>query len=106
MKEKGIGRPSTYAVTVQKLLDRHYIIERRGYLFPTKLGRKVMEIIKSREDIYRFVNESYTKELESIMDRIEEGKTDYEKELEKLFTELEERDLFITVGLDKFTYEE
>ncbi len=106
MKEKGIGRPSTYAVTVQKLLDRHYIIERRGYLFPTKLGRKVMEIIKSREDIYRFVNESYTKELESIMDRIEEGKTDYEKELEKLFAELEERDLFITVRLDKFTYEE
>ncbi|MDQ7056037.1 MAG: DNA topoisomerase [Persephonella sp.] len=83
MKEKGIGRPSTYAVTVQKLLDRHYIIERRGYLFPTKLGRAVISLIKKREDIYRFVNENFTKQLEEIMDRVERGEADYQKGIRK-----------------------
>ena len=106
MKEKGIGRPSTYAVTVQKLLDRHYIIERRGYLFPTKLGRTVMALIKEREDIYRFVNENYTKELEEIMDKVEKGEADYQKELEKLFEELEKKKLFFKVELGKYAYEE
>ncbi len=88
MKEKGIGRPSTYAITVQKLLERHYIIERNGYLFPTKLGRLVLSIIKKREDMYQFVNEEYTKELEEIMDKIQENKENYEKVLSELFSKI------------------
>ncbi len=88
MKEKGIGRPSTYAITVQKLLDRGYIVERKGYLFPTKLGRKVLSLIKSKEELYRFVNEEFTKKLELIMDKIADGSKDYEEELKKLFNEL------------------
>ncbi len=106
MKEKGIGRPSTYAVTVQKLLDRHYIIERAGYLFPTKLGRIVMSLIKKREDIYKFVNENFTRELEEIMDKVEKGEADYQEELEKLFEELKEKHLFFKVELGKYAYEE
>ena len=106
MKEKGIGRPSTYAVTVQKLLDRHYIVERRGYLFPTKLGRTVMALIKKREDIYKFVNENYTKQLEEIMDKVEKGEADYQEELEKLFNELKEKKLFFKVELGRYAYEE
>jgi len=106
MKEKGIGRPSTYAVTVQKLLDRHYIVERRGFLFPTKLGRTVMSLIKKREDIYKFVNEHFTKELEEIMDKVEKGEANYQEELEKLFKELEERKLFFKVEIGKYAYEE
>ncbi len=88
MKEKGIGRPSTYAITVQKLLERHYIIERNGYLFPTKLGRLVLSLIKKREDMYQFVNEEYTKELEEIMDKIQENQEDYEKVLAELFNKI------------------
>ncbi len=106
MKEKGIGRPSTYAVTVQKLLDRHYIVERRGYLFPTKLGRAVISLIKKREEIYRFVSENFTKQLEEIMDRVEKGEADYQKELEKLFTQLKEKRLFFKVRLGEYAYEE
>ena len=88
MKEKGIGRPSTYAITVQKLMERHYIIERNGYLFPTKLGRLVLSLIKKREDMYQFVNEEYTKELEEIMDKIQENQEDYEKVLAELFNKI------------------
>ncbi len=88
MKEKGIGRPSTYAVTIEKLLERHYIIERNGYLFPTKLGRTVLNIIKTREDFYRFVNENFTRELEELMDKVEKNQADYEKILDDLFREV------------------
>jgi reverse gyrase len=88
MKEKGIGRPSTYAITIEKLLERGYIVEKNGYLFPTKLGRKVLSIIKSKENLYKFVNENFTRYLEEIMDKVEKGQTDYEKELERLFKEL------------------
>ncbi|NPA52876.1 MAG: reverse gyrase [Aquificae bacterium] len=88
MKEKGIGRPSTYAVTIEKLLEKHYIIERNGYLFPTKLGRLVIKIIKAREDFYRFVNENFTRELEELMDKVEKNQIDYEKILDELFKEV------------------
>ncbi len=88
MKEKGIGRPSTYAITIEKLLERHYIIDRNGYLFPTKLGRLVLKIIKEKEEFYRFVNESYTKQLEELMDKVENREADYIEVLESLFEEL------------------
>lgn len=88
MKEKGIGRPSTYAITIEKLLERHYIIDRNGYLFPTKLGRIVLNIIKEREDFYRFVNENFTRELEELMDKVENNEADYEEILKKLFEEV------------------
>jgi reverse gyrase len=88
MKEKGIGRPSTYAITIEKLLERHYIIDRNGYLFPTKLGRLVLQVIKSKEDYYRFVNENYTKQLEELMDKVENKEADYTEVLDNLFKEL------------------
>ncbi len=88
MKEKGIGRPSTYAITIEKLIERHYIIERNGYLFPTKLGRTVLNLIKAREDFYKFVNENFTRELEELMDKVERNEADYEKILDDLFKEV------------------
>ncbi len=39
MKKQGIGRPSTYATTISKLLDRKYITDESGSLKPTKQGR-------------------------------------------------------------------
>jgi reverse gyrase len=85
MKQKGIGRPSTYAITIEKLLERKYIIEKNRYLLPTKLGMQVLETIKAKQEFYKFVNEKYTKELEEVMDKIEKNKQDYIKVLEKLF---------------------
>ncbi len=91
MKEKGIGRPSTYAITIEKLLERKYILEKNRHLIPTKLGIEVLSIIKEKEEFYRFVNENYTKELEEIMDKIEKSNEDYIKALEKLFEDVIEK---------------
>ncbi len=51
MKEKGIGRPSTYASIVEKLLERKYIIESKGFLIPTELGKAVYFYLSNREEI-------------------------------------------------------
>ena len=92
MKKKGIGRPSTYAITVQKLFDRKYIIERKGNLYPTPLGEKVLKILKQKEEIYKFVNENYTRELEKLMDDVQENKVDYNDILKSLYKELFENE--------------
>ncbi len=88
MKEKGIGRPSTYAITIQKLLDRRYIVNKNGYLFATPLGRKVLKTIKERNEYYRFVEERFTRQLEELMDMIEERRFDYQEALEQLYNQL------------------
>lgn len=41
MKDAGIGRPSTYARTVEKLEERGYIVPEDGALAPTQRGRAV-----------------------------------------------------------------
>ncbi len=89
MKKKGIGRPSTYAITIEKLQERHYIIQRRGFLYATKLGQDVYEILRNDSKLYTFVNEKYTKELEELMDEVKEGKKDYEKVIANLYRAVE-----------------
>jgi DNA topoisomerase IA len=41
MKEAGIGRPSTYSRTVEKLEERKYVVLEEGALVPTDRGRAV-----------------------------------------------------------------
>ncbi|WP_457600157.1 DNA topoisomerase, partial [Hydrogenivirga sp.] len=88
MKRRGIGRPSTYASTVEKLLERGYVIERSGFLIPTKLGKEIYEFLKRQEKIIPFVSEEFTRRLEELMDSIEEGKEDYKNILKVLYKDI------------------
>ncbi len=88
MKKRGIGRPSTYASTVEKLLERGYVIERKGFLIPTRLGKQIYEFLKQQEKILPFVSEEFTKRLEGLMDSIEEGKEDYKNILKILYKDI------------------
>ncbi|ASJ00256.1 reverse gyrase [Thermococcus gorgonarius] len=90
MKERKIGRPSTYAKIVETLLRRGYVVETKGRkkLVPTEKGIKVYHYLVSK---YRdLVSEERTRELEEIMDRIEEGKEDYQEVLNGLYSEITE----------------
>ncbi|BCD61039.1 MULTISPECIES: reverse gyrase [unclassified Nitratiruptor] len=91
MKERGIGRPSTYAITIQKLQERHYIVQRQGILYPTKLGQEVYEELRKNPEVYTFVNEHYTKELEALMDQIEQGEISYQKVIQDLYLQMKKR---------------
>ncbi|MCD6371663.1 MAG: reverse gyrase, partial [Candidatus Aenigmarchaeota archaeon] len=82
MRERGIGRPSTYAAILQKLLDRKYVIEKKGKLIPSKLGVLVYNFLKNR--FGELVSEEKTRELEKKMDMVEEG-YDYQRILREEF---------------------
>ncbi len=88
MKQRGIGRPSTYAKIVSTLLKRGYVFETKGKkkLVPTDRGMKVYHYLVQR---YKpLVNEDRTRELERKMDLIEEGKLNYMDVLKELYDEI------------------
>jgi len=79
MQKRGIGRPSTYASTVDKLLDdkRRYVVSENGSLIPTDRGILLWEEIAPMygNDGDRGVFESeFTAGMEASLDGIEHGK--------------------------------
>jgi len=86
MRERGIGRPSTYAAIVDRLFMRNYIVEKYGRLIPTRLGIDVHSYLAER--YAKFVSEERTRDLENRMDAIERGEIDYLKALEDLHSEI------------------
>ena len=88
MRERGIGRPSTYATIIDKLFQRNYVVERNGKVAPTRRGVEVYNYLASNYS--KFVSEERTKVLEEKMDFVERGELDYQKALEELYHEIEE----------------
>ena len=95
MKERKLGRPSTYAKIVETLLQRGYVIEHRGRLYATNLGKQVykclMDSCPIKQAKRRLLSEEFTRELEELMDRISEGKERLKNVLHKYFDLLELR---------------
>ncbi len=88
MKERGIGRPSTYATIVDRLFMRNYVIEKNGRVIPTKRGIDVFNYLASNYG--KFVSEDRTRLLEEKMDAVERGELDYFKALQELYEEIRE----------------
>ncbi len=88
MKERGIGRPSTYATIIQKLLERRYVMESREKrkLYPTRLGVRVYTYLT--EKFPHLISEERTRELEAVMDAIEAGEKDYQEALREIYEEI------------------
>ncbi len=86
MKERGIGRPSTYSTIVEKLFARKYVIERNGKMIPTDMGKKVFNYLVTNYG--EFVSEERTRILQDKMDKIEKGQTDYLEALRELYQEI------------------
>ena len=91
MKERKIGRPSTYAITVQKLLERGYIVEKKRFIYSTLLGEQVINLLRANKDYWYFVNEKYTRILEEIMDKIQTKEVEYTKQLKVLYKDIVEK---------------
>jgi len=77
MEESGIGRPSTYAPTVETILTRGYVERDEGRLIPTKLGRIVTDLLtKHFPDV---IDVEFTAELEEQLDEVEDGALPWRK---------------------------
>ena len=74
MDEKGIGRPSTYVQTIQKLISAGYVKLDKGNLVPTELGMKTSDALVAYFPDQ--INETYTAQMESELDDIATGNTE------------------------------
>jgi DNA topoisomerase-1 len=84
MEVEGIGRPSTYAPTIETIQTRGYVVKDNKLLLPTELGEIVLALLK--EFFPEIVNLEFTAYLEEKLDDIEEGETSW-KEVIKDFYE-------------------
>jgi reverse gyrase len=86
MKERKIGRPSTYATIIDRLFLRNYVKERNGKVFVTPRGLKVYYFLSKK--FSKFVSEERTRILHETMEKIERGEVDYQEVLRYLFEEV------------------
>ncbi len=82
MEELGIGRPSTYASTIQLLRDREYVRIEKKRLVPEDKGRLVTAFLESF--FARYVEFDFTANLENELDRISNNEVDW-KEVMRTF---------------------
>jgi DNA topoisomerase I len=76
LEERGIGRPSTYAPTIEVIEERNYVRQEERRLHPTELGKTVDGVL--REHFPEIVDVAFTAEMEKRLDGIEEGTRLYE----------------------------
>lgn len=83
LEEDGIGRPSTYAPTLQTLVYRDYVRRISGYFHPTELGMKVSDLLVKY--FANVVNVEFTARIEERLDEVEEGKINYRQILKDFY---------------------
>ena len=71
MEEVGIGRPSTYASTIDTIRKRKYVDNESGILITTKQGNLTSVVLNKY--FPEIVNTKYTATMEKKLDNIEEG---------------------------------
>lgn len=75
LDSKQIGRPSTMATILKNILQRNYVVKNGNTYHPTDLGIKITDILSHS---FAFVNYAYSAEMEANLDKLAEGKIDYD----------------------------
>ncbi|WP_288530319.1 type I DNA topoisomerase [uncultured Secundilactobacillus sp.] len=83
LEENGVGRPSTYAPTLDTIQRRYYVKLTARRFEPTELGEIVNAIIQ--EYFPDIVNVGFTAGLEKELDGIEEGDQDWVKVVDDFY---------------------
>jgi len=89
LEELGIGRPSTYAPTLETIQKRGYVTLEDKKFVPTELGEVVTQLME--EFFPEILNIEFTAEMEDELDRIEEGVLDWVKVLDDFYQTFEKR---------------
>jgi DNA topoisomerase-1 len=89
LEEQGIGRPSTYAPTLDTIQKRGYVALEDKKFIPTELGEIVIKLME--EFFPEILNTTFTAEMENHLDFIEEGKEDWVDILKNFYVDFEKR---------------
>ena len=104
LEELGIGRPSTYSPTITTILGRRYIVKENKNLYVTELGEVVNSIMK--ESFSSIVDEHFTANMESLLDKVEEGSVDWKRVVSNFYPDLDEAVSHAEKELKKITIED
>ena len=83
LEELSIGRPSTYASIISVLLDRNYVRMENRRFFPEERGIIVTAFLMSFFD--KYVEYSFTAEMEDKLDSISDGKMEWKNLLKQFW---------------------
>ena len=108
MEELGIGRPSTYAATLQTLKDRDYVRLEKNRFIPEESGRLLTAFLERFFE--RYVSFDFTAHLEDELDDISGGRAAWREVLEGFWRDfkpktaevMEQKPSEITAALDEF----
>ncbi|WP_096199351.1 type I DNA topoisomerase [Bacillus sp. FJAT-45350] len=89
MEEIGIGRPSTYAPTLDTIQRRGYVALEEKRFVPTELGEIVLELIV--EFFPEILDVEFTAKMENDLDSIEEGQQNWVGIIDHFYTNFEKR---------------
>lgn len=83
LEKRDIGRPSTYASIIKTINDRGYVTKEGKTLHPTDTGDVVSTFLEN--NFTEYISDSFTAEMENKLDKIAEGKMQYEKMLKDFY---------------------
>ena len=89
MEELGIGRPSTYAKTIDTIKERDYVTMEDKKFKPTEVGFETTD--KLQEFFSDIINVEYTRDMEEELDEVAEGKAVWNEVLDKFYKLFEPR---------------
>ncbi|TIX52008.1 type I DNA topoisomerase [Alteraurantiacibacter aquimixticola] len=108
LEELGIGRPSTYASTIQTLRDRAYVRMEKNRFFAEDSGRLLTAFLE--RFFPRYVAYDFTAGMEDELDEVSGGRAEYKKLLEDFWRDfkpksdevMERQPSEVTEVLDEF----
>ncbi len=85
LEELGIGRPSTYASTIQTLRDRHYVRMEKNRFFAEESGRLLTVFLE--RFFPQYVAYDFTAGMEDELDTVSDGREEYKELLAKFWAD-------------------
>ncbi|MCG5103501.1 type I DNA topoisomerase [Oceanobacillus alkalisoli] len=99
MEELGIGRPSTYAPTLDTIQRRGYVSIDNKRFIPTELGTIVSEAVE--EYFPEIIDVDFTADMEKDLDAVEEGKSGWVEVIDNFYKDFEKRLDFAEKEMEK-----
>jgi DNA topoisomerase-1 len=83
LEQNGVGRPSTYAATVNTIQQRDYVKREKGRLIPTPLGFDINDYLVGQ--MPKLFDVGFTAQMEDQLDQVEEGNVDWKTMVETFY---------------------
>lgn len=99
LEELGIGRPSTYAPTLDVIQRRGYVQLDNKRFVPTELGEIVHSLMV--EFFPEIIDIEFTAKMEADLDKIEEGKIDWIQIIDNFYKDFEKHLQYADEAIEK-----